>query len=966
MEFFDNVTEYSKELCKIKLLHDTKKLFSYNLDKYKINYKIKFIIILFNLPSYNTFISEKNYKLEKYYPLYEFIVNIINDIYIDPAITLQEKNNIYIILNDYLLDNLNILNKGQILLKKIYNIINDWTIIIDNKNKYIYNKYLLDCSEKGTINTFIFWLSIFKIDFLDLSNNLQSEIFINAIGNSDDRLYKYLILYILETNKIFFQNTALINNIIIKLSSSYIPIKYILKRLKFISSHISLIPYFDIMINKFNNGNIIINIHKYYYTIPYNFDNLIIIINKIHYSSLILYSFYNSLKTEEEKIMTNIILSLSTSTSNVFNITNELLFKKIMLENINKILLIIKWNNIFDNIYNNITKYIIEFLTSNNLITNFIENNINNKINYYNNKIFFLTRFMSPDNINLNINQNKLLISINYVLHKLRLLVKKKYNKTIVEKKNKIFHLLDEIKTFKPNSCIPILNNGSLLYQLNKQKFTLLPPRHLLPGEISIYKNFLLREKVDGILINNLPIGIYPKVDILNIYQLKAEYIEDLDLYLVFDIDIPNTTIIERYNILRNNHPYTQNNKIKMIEKYTDYLEMIKQDHNNINKFIQENKNKVIKWYPKCAGLYNMNKDNIYKDIIYNVIINTTEKNKLYNNDGIILSPLNGEREIKIKPLLLMTIDLLYNNNKWLDRNNNDWSYLIENTDKKKNNHIYRCYPDFKDTLKFKALEYRYDKKFPNSYYIVDNICNIIKYNWNNEIFEYESYYYENNKKIKNKNFINYINTNYKLLCDKILELNPEFNKNWLDLGCGNSKLIPLIKKYNPKYYMGIDIDIKNLIKSLKLYDNNQHIYNFNPCNLGYDWSQSKIKWSSFEKNSYDYIIANFSLMHFMTDDFWIQLNNIVHPGTKFLFNIVNNKDEWSEDNSYMKIDYTNNIVKYKFEWTHETEKIEPYISKEEIENIVLKYNWKIISYVNNNLEYKLCNLYSWWIIQKV
>ena len=36
-----------------------------------------------------------------------------------------------------------------------------------------------------------------------------------------------------------------------------------------------------------------------------------------------------------------------------------------------------------------------------------------------------------------------------------------------------------------------------------KQKFTNIPPRHLLPGELAVYNNFLLKEKADGILINN-------------------------------------------------------------------------------------------------------------------------------------------------------------------------------------------------------------------------------------------------------------------------------------------------------------------------------------------------------------------------------------------------------------------------------------------------------------------------------
>ena len=76
-----------------------------------------------------------------------------------------------------------------------------------------------------------------------------------------------------------------------------------------------------------------------------------------------------------------------------------------------------------------------------------------------------------------------------------------------IERKVKMFDLLKEIKTFGPKLTIPVLKNGSHIFQQQKQKFTNLPPRHLLHGEISVYDNFLLREKADGILINNLPVN---------------------------------------------------------------------------------------------------------------------------------------------------------------------------------------------------------------------------------------------------------------------------------------------------------------------------------------------------------------------------------------------------------------------------------------------------------------------------
>jgi len=160
---------------------------------------------------------------------------------------------------------------------------------------------------------------------------------------------------------------------------------------------------------------------------------------------------------------------------------------------------------------------------------------------------------------------NKQIISINFILHRLRILAKCKRKNKIINHNFNMFKVLNEIKSFEPKQNIKVLSKGSHNFQLNKQQFNLLPPRHLLPHELSLYKEFLLREKADGILISNLPIDIYPKQELFNLYQIKAEYIEDLDLYLVFDIDIPNTTIIERYNILRSLHNYTTNTCLNSI-----------------------------------------------------------------------------------------------------------------------------------------------------------------------------------------------------------------------------------------------------------------------------------------------------------------------------------------------------------------------------------------------------------------
>ena len=98
-----------------------------------------------------------------------------------------------------------------------------------------------------------------------------------------------------------------------------------------------------------------------------------------------------------------------------------------------------------------------------------------------------------------------------------------------------------------------------------------------------------------------------------------------------------------------------------------------------------------------------------------------------------------------------------------------------------------------------------------------------------------------------------------------------------------------------------------------------------------------------------------------------MKLNNIVSTNTKFLFNLVNiNKDfnGWYESDSFLKIE--NNIVSYKFEWTHDNIKTEPYIDPDIVIQYLHKFNWKLINRTQPTTKYSLVNLYNWWLVVKV
>lgn len=915
----------------------------------------------------------KNYKMEFFYSLLEFIVDRVNNLYKSDKLSNDEMCCLDSFVSDTLLGKLTKLLKGQNLLNKLNHHINK---LIKSENTVL--NFLVISSAAGTIITFLFWLNKTKNKKLEsIPQNILERIYIESIGNSDDRLYKYVLNHIKKHDKLFFQkNHEIINSLINILSRSLVPPKYQLKRIKILSQQISLIPYFKLMIDSFNSEKILIELHKHYYTEPHTYESIYYMIrkfldyneNSLKINFVKFTNFLSLLKTNEERISAQIVLSLSTCKNYNLKIIDMNTLEKVVIDNFNMIIKQIDWTILINTLdYINLNKQILHILTSNNLVTKYL---INKHESSYVPKMLFFTRFLPLVNYTKS-NMHKMILSVNLLLHKLRLVVKKKRKNNIIQNKVRLFGLLNEIKNFTPNKTVPVLARGSNSFQQHKQKFTNLPPRHLLPGELGIYNNFLLKEKVDGILINNLPIGIYPSSSVISNYQVKAEYIEELDLYLVFDINIPNTTIIDRYNILRQAHSYTSSTHLEHIDTLDDMFKIINKERILIKNFIKENQQNATKWYPKFACNYTYFKDKtIYKQLIQQIILeqDVSISSELYNCDGLILTPINGEREIKIKTKSQMTIDLMFDGKRWIDRNTNDWSNLIVKPNiPKKEGRIYRCYPQFNPELRFTVGAHRYDKKHPNPFNVIDSVINMLNHDWTNDLNDIESFYYEENNLLTSTKLIQTIQAQNNLLDQRIEMLNPSFNKNWLDLGCGRGKLVHMIKKYNPKSYLGLDADIKQLVRALKFHDENQNIYQFNPCDLSSNWEITKSKWFSFKssKIKYDYVVANFSLMHFCTEEFWIQLNEIVHEETKFIFNLVKqtNTNEWSESNSFLEI--KDNLVNYKFEWTHRDVKTEPLISKELITHYLTKFGWKVVDNKPVDSSYSLLNLYSWWIVQK-
>jgi hypothetical protein len=355
------------------------------------------------------------------------------------------------------------------------------------------------------------------------------------------------------------------------------------------------------------------------------------------------------------------------------------------------------------------------------------------------------------------------------------------------------------------------------------------------------------------------------------------------------------------------------------------------------------------------SDLDNVSSNNLNNDFTETIL------NGEFNCDGLILSPLDGKRELKIKPKKLQTIDLLYNGKKWIDSDNKEWD-IEKIPNKNYQNKVYRCYPN---NNKYIATEIRYDKKKPNSSKIIDQILNIYKFNWlgNIDLLVNKDKYYELIKKVYNNDLINILSYQKNLLATVIKEIKPEINKNWLDLGCGKCKLYNIIKNiYIPKKYTGIDSDIKMLSKKYYIIDDLNNIVSLYPCNLNEKWDKINL-WNTFDWTiKYNYIIANFSIMYFWTDLFWEQLNRVSDLNTILIFNVVKENVNWSYNNSYLISDNEN--TKIYFKWTHTKEHCEKLITDKLINDTLIKNNWKI----KNKFSPDNClgSCYNWFIIIKI
>lgn len=873
-----------EEFNKLDTLEEYKHYCMY-LKSFKIEDKKKYGILNNDL----SFSRNKAYyyKNKIYYYLYEFCV----DYYIN---ILEKKVNNYIYFFHELIET----DKGQHLLKKI-----DLSLLTDFNKKNL----LHHASINGTLPTFL--------HMLNLCNNIEinhNNLFINSCCNTDDRLYRYYLKK--HKTNISLSSSDFFDILTSLVSSQGIPDKYIFRRLRKINTTLDNSMYYkDIVKYLYYYPPLFINLMKYYY-----------VKNNIYTHS----DYYEYIAISAINNNSDIMLNLFTYIDNEIDKNNLYLILVKSCYDISTI-------NTYHTFNSNYSKNIIEKLFTNINFTywDYDENedpfyNLSN-IELKKNRDFFI-----------NILKN---YKFSNKFYKEEL---KNYNKTIL-----LYPFLNKSKIpieFKSLKIINILYNKlyekkkySELYNNteinNSYTFTVKPPSHLTKSKLNIIDNFMyIKNKADGNTIYNIP-ECFPKNTITK-HNIIGEYIESLDLYLVFDIDI-NKSFEERYKFMRSLHPFVKDYNIKHIKNIEDIKKFNEIEDLCMKEFLNK-PYEGYRWYPKIC--YSIDKATILKNII-TIMKKDTFNTSIYPTDGYII--VNKNKKYKIKPKDKLTIDIIYKNNKWYDRNNNIVNNIITET-KSDNNIIWRCYPKIiNNEIFFVNKEIRFDKNKPNPINIINEV--ITTYLWK------ENYYYQFKNKVDEYNLKCIINNNTHF---KNIISNMKISGKILDIGCGKAKLLKYIK---PKLYIGIDNDMKILKNNMIKYNKDYNII-FKNIDMNNDIN---IISRYIPKIYFDYIILNFSINHFYSKDIWKLLKIFCSKKTKIIFNITN-------DNIINKkiilnkgfISSDGKTTRYLFPWCHKNIVNEKYITKKQLYEDIKKQNFKINEILLNKTT-PLEKIYNWYVV---
>jgi SAM-dependent methyltransferase len=324
------------------------------------------------------------------------------------------------------------------------------------------------------------------------------------------------------------------------------------------------------------------------------------------------------------------------------------------------------------------------------------------------------------------------------------------------------------MKRLKPSKC----------YR-NKSKTCQKNPVHATPESlcwiIRRLENLIIKPKADGFR-QQIKHGSY---------ILDAEFVPDMNIYLVFDVINPPEYLpddIAKYKWLHRLHPYFDGtndmvNNIHELNTLDDIYKIAKKEDCALRKFLSSETK--INWFPKAVIIPKISeKDflrflNIFPDFFY-------------QTDGWIFEVFGQSRFplIKYKPKKLMTLDLLFDGTLWLTSDN---MQMTVSHDCDVGPGIWRCF--WKDGWITNKSEKRHEKTFPNPYYVALDLESYHMSPWNPEDFIdcWEPIYYHR-KSIKiTPEVKKYISIKTDIL-DNVFSHMLDTKTNMfplLDLGCG-------------------------------------------------------------------------------------------------------------------------------------------------------------------------------------
>jgi cyclopropane fatty-acyl-phospholipid synthase-like methyltransferase len=949
----------------------------------KTNDKVKLIILKSKLKGnytqiYHKYFGNTETPIESVFDSYifknrnhfSFVKNLLEIFPIDDKIKKVDCN---VNIEYNLINTIIKIDKGQYLLKMF-----NYKNIISKFNSIELMDLYFKCGVSSTLPLFLL-INDIVIDKSHI-DHVNRSILSAACRNADIRVLKYVIDNFHNYHAPSWNNENFIISLFNHVFQDHIPDKYILRRIKLINTKINLVPYFHHMIDSINRCSTKLELTTLLTLAKYYGDGYIMNDNNVSSLSNIISNNVNKESIEkvllifsqgEDKVL--FLLHIMLEYYSLFDIDFNKYAQNCCTEKIQEGV-----NIIIHGIYNLSCNEIFTTYNSNDLRTIFQNYQpsmtiLNNYPDYSKHLLYLLPYidFIISDKSRFNKSSDSRIIKINLLKVNIKIWLRKHHNIVLFENK---------IKKMMMNDATKDINSPRLL-----QKFNKVPPRNIVPCELDSIKNtcegsYLIREKADGCLVDFVSTDISPCISEYNKHTIKSEFIEYLDLYLIFDINIDNMGLIERYNYIRSVHPFTSSSVSLLddvpIETFEELKSAIAKERTNFELFLKE-PYENYRIYPKAAWLVKSSKE-FNKDIIDNIIEEKDNdficKEGPYINDGLIISPLSGKRELKIKPKSLHTLDLLYTGRNWVDREHNIWNHIIINTDIASPDTIWRCYPTFtknKDGhYQFEVREYRYDKTKPNPSKVVNTIYKLHTIDWTTHGSAIgTNYFYHSNVTVRDAswNSIRKLQNNH---LERILEkVSPNIKSSWLDLGCGSAKMLDYINKYHFSEYVGLDFDISQLIQGIDRIDRNNVFTTRSrviPEDLNKDWNTHPLSWDQFNTNTkYDYIIANFSLPHFYNKTFWKKLEDVSMKDTVFIFNVVNDtaKEKWVKNDNYLYLD--NDIVRYKFKNIHIDEMSEPFISEETIKKDLINNNWKILTCQTpsgNNLDSK----YTWYIVKHI